>query len=791
MKRRPKYAKPPREEIDENVYLQSWISQAGDHIEKYTVGLPATAKEALLDGVKREFNARWLVRYDIEDLLGSREEYQELPGAKGMTITAHPLEWVKDPWKVVSKFSINAWGAVSDFQDFSNEFIWEFSVGPMLQKLGLAEVETVPKDIEIPGLRNPVKVSGRLIPKIDPQNNRPDPLGMALREFIRFRSSWPERWSSGLLPTQAIIMFRFAAEVDGLKLPKTDPLYQLAEEMRSRVVTYWDDDPRVKAVVSSTLLDARDSADEIKKRARLGVFNPNRAEADYTNQIGNYYKKMSQTLDQVGNLSPGLEKLRKVSTWLNQEELVCLTNDLVQAGLEGSITRTYLWRFFRGIKVGGKTFQNWIRTPVDFIKDNIPVAKQLNRGLTRVVTGKVWDPARKKFVDAAPGAWQGLGKVLDRIQTVVLSKLTTTVRKLGLEKVFASVITAGLGAATGGVGIVVGALVKNIAGGVLGNILGGVWKDKGKIFAYGCGCLGLLLATPMLMFMVIMSAFKVPMMRMGIGGAGAAQSLVTITKTANPTRFSNDVAAADRRVTYTVTIENKATENASISNLADNKKATIPETSFELAAGQKKIISYQATIPDGSPDGDDFAHLNTVSGTATVGGKTIPLSASAVVIVGNPPDMQPSGWPTSGAITQCPFNNPPIEDPTHTNTASIDIANNAGTEIFATHNGAAEYGDQGSAGYGKYVAVSNGVTRTVYAHLLSISDDLKRDPRVTFGQKIGTMDDSGNSRGSHLHYEITRLVDAGGNPVSARSWMAPPYIPPPGCPAIFGTNVSR
>lgn len=758
-RKKPRFARPPREDV--YFHEKDFSDVVLGQVEKFTVGLPQTVKDIIIQGVKREISARWLVRYDIEDVLASREEYEELPGAKGLAVTAHPLQWIEDPWRVVSKFSKDAWRAVSDFQDFSNEFIWEFSVGPWLQTLGLAEIETVPKDIEIPGLRNPVRVSGRLIPKVDPVTQTTDPLALTLREFIRFRSAWPDRWTKGLLPSQAVILARFANEIDRIPLgdlPADAPVRSLVREMRVKTTTFGDE----RGVLhTGRLLEAGEDTGRIAKQVKTGVFNPVKEEADYVNQVSAYFKKVSK-LAREGRLPPQLANLGKIINWLNREELVCLTNDLVQAGLEGSLIRTYLWRLFRGIKVKGRTLQHWMRFWVDFIKTKVPVISHFNKILENVIK-------------------RHIGPALDRIQTAVFSKLTGLVRKIGLDKVIGSIIAAGVGLATGVVGTVILALVKNLAGRFVSSILGKAWREKGKLpyVIGGCGCA--FLAAPFFVILIIISAFKVPMQRMGMGGAGVAQSLVTITKAANPAKFANE--ATDRRVGYTVTIENKATENASITNLADNK-ATIPETTFDIAAGQKKVISYQATVPAGS----DFAHLNTVSGTASVGGKTIPLSASAVVIVGNPPDMQPSGWPTSGEITQCPFNNPPVEKPTHTNTASIDIANNAGTEIFATHNGVAEVGDQGSAGYGKYVAVSNGVTRTVYAHFLSVSVSVGQ--QITFGQILGTMDDTGNSRGNHLHYEITRLVDAEGNPVPARSWMVPPYIPV-ACPDVFGKFISR
>ncbi|MCT4783301.1 MULTISPECIES: murein hydrolase activator EnvC family protein [Exiguobacterium] len=87
----------------------------------------------------------------------------------------------------------------------------------------------------------------------------------------------------------------------------------------------------------------------------------------------------------------------------------------------------------------------------------------------------------------------------------------------------------------------------------------------------------------------------------------------------------------------------------------------------------------------------------------------------------------------------------------------IDIAGPVGTPIHAAQTGTVTTAGWGGA-YGNHVIVThvlNGqVWTTVYAHLSSVS--VSAGQRVTQGQNIGAMGSTGNSTGSHLHFEIHR-----------------------------------
>lgn len=87
----------------------------------------------------------------------------------------------------------------------------------------------------------------------------------------------------------------------------------------------------------------------------------------------------------------------------------------------------------------------------------------------------------------------------------------------------------------------------------------------------------------------------------------------------------------------------------------------------------------------------------------------------------------------------------------------LDIAAAVGTPIYAAQTGTVTTAGWGGA-YGNHVIIThvlNGqVWTTVYAHLSSVS--VSAGQRVSQGQNIGGMGSTGNSSGSHLHFEIHR-----------------------------------
>jgi len=85
--------------------------------------------------------------------------------------------------------------------------------------------------------------------------------------------------------------------------------------------------------------------------------------------------------------------------------------------------------------------------------------------------------------------------------------------------------------------------------------------------------------------------------------------------------------------------------------------------------------------------------------------------------------------------------------------SGIDLAGPIGIKIYATGGGTVVSAENSSHGYGKEVLIEHGFGYfTRYAHLQKIA--VKKGEKVSRGQYIGALGNSGRSTGPHLHYEI-------------------------------------
>lgn len=84
----------------------------------------------------------------------------------------------------------------------------------------------------------------------------------------------------------------------------------------------------------------------------------------------------------------------------------------------------------------------------------------------------------------------------------------------------------------------------------------------------------------------------------------------------------------------------------------------------------------------------------------------------------------------------------------------VDFAAPIGTRVRSSADGVVEFvGHEG--GYGRVVRIAHpGRITTVYAHLNSFAEALKRGRRVSQGEVIGTVGMTGWATGPHLHYEF-------------------------------------
>lgn len=83
----------------------------------------------------------------------------------------------------------------------------------------------------------------------------------------------------------------------------------------------------------------------------------------------------------------------------------------------------------------------------------------------------------------------------------------------------------------------------------------------------------------------------------------------------------------------------------------------------------------------------------------------------------------------------------------------IDFTAPKGTAIQATGNGKVTKVEKRKKGYGNNVTIDHGFGyTTLYAHMSDI--DVKKGDKVTKGQKIGSIGNTGTSTAPHLHYEV-------------------------------------
>ncbi|MGW1779447.1 M23 family metallopeptidase [Streptomyces sp. NPDC002143] len=97
-----------------------------------------------------------------------------------------------------------------------------------------------------------------------------------------------------------------------------------------------------------------------------------------------------------------------------------------------------------------------------------------------------------------------------------------------------------------------------------------------------------------------------------------------------------------------------------------------------------------------------------------------------------------------------------------------DFAVNSGTPVYAVGAGTVRATTCGD-GFGNQVLIRHGDGYfTQYAHLSRI--DVRKDQRVTAGQRIGLSGASGNVTGPHLHFEV-RITPYHGSEVAPLPWL--------------------
>lgn len=138
------------------------------------------------------------------------------------------------------------------------------------------------------------------------------------------------------------------------------------------------------------------------------------------------------------------------------------------------------------------------------------------------------------------------------------------------------------------------------------------------------------------------------------------------------------------------------------------------------------------------------------------------LTSSLLELTGNTEQQQYQGgsgeltWPANGPVTS-PFGYRvhPITGQYRFH-SGIDIGIPSGTEVHAADDGMVIFvGNNG--GYGKCVMIDHGKYRTLYGHLGSYK--VSQGQEVKKGVVIALSDNTGNSTGPHLHFEVRTGVN--------------------------------
>jgi len=84
---------------------------------------------------------------------------------------------------------------------------------------------------------------------------------------------------------------------------------------------------------------------------------------------------------------------------------------------------------------------------------------------------------------------------------------------------------------------------------------------------------------------------------------------------------------------------------------------------------------------------------------------------------------------------------------------AIDIGGAEGNSIFATDSGVVVYAGWSEYGYGNMIVIDHGNGwQSAYAHLLNVG--VSCGMSVYQGGTIGSLGNTGNSSGAHLHFEL-------------------------------------
>lgn len=449
------------------------------------------------------------------------------------------------------------------------------------------------------------------------------------------------------------------------------------------------------------------------------------------------------------------------------------------------------------------------------------IAKKALKTIGKKVATKI---ATTVATQVAASAIPVIGNAVVLAGQIIIGKIKDFISRLkskeGKERVlamiFGSMVVGGivLGGPLGAF-LVVGGLVPGLgfmvtkAGGFgpLGTSVGGYGQAflagiTGVLLpSIGAPIIAAVISIPILiaiiLFIINSGAYVVPPKTSIVAGL-IESPYISVTKTANPAGpFENNELPITIEYTIEITAKKGTLSKIVFEDecrvIKDGNKPGCPSPSSK-APEKPKIISptssfsfsYSRTYS--SPTFEDSLIIDTFTVTADASEKQgAEAATTASVIIGNPPDECPNGWPAFGSLTQgayAPF--------THRNAEAIDIGLGTGNTITARHTGLVRsFGNVGP--YGKHVeiiSICDGKEFfSRYAHLSVVS--VQTGQIITMGQAVGLSGNTGNSTGPHLHYEFRDPSGPKKYPTNP-PYMMTPYVPkdlPRGCSETCNTVI--
>jgi murein DD-endopeptidase MepM/ murein hydrolase activator NlpD len=200
----------------------------------------------------------------------------------------------------------------------------------------------------------------------------------------------------------------------------------------------------------------------------------------------------------------------------------------------------------------------------------------------------------------------------------------------------------------------------------------------------------------------------------------------------------NDYLAVERKKVEEVTAKAQA-QQEKLSALRERTK----EVQEALARWKSVREKMQASLPrrhrasaDPQLEGDELHHI-----LAVLQGELKAMIASV-----------PSDWPVQGRVVSGVGMRPSPWTGEMEFHSGLDIANSVGTPVHAAGDAIVESVEQ-TGGKGKAIVLNHGQEiKTQYAHLSKIL--VNEGDRVSKGQEIAHVGNTGKSTGPHLHYEV-------------------------------------